>query len=335
MKTAIASLLVSILLLASAVEASTSGLLSPWEISVDFIPPSEENLQIFLNVKNTGTEDISGLQISLIADNVEYVESEKLSFDDKEAIEKLGVTVSQDQGRGVISVKLPGALKPAESKQLFINFKTKGLLKKEGAGYTARIRFDEPKLILPNGNTVPLNMETGSFRIHTPEGFVYNSSNPTPWREIWQGVSGFNAHFIQIFNGGTPITQDIAVSFRESETIRRAVELYKNLKAQEANKTRPKEQLDEANHRITNGANYVILGKGDLAKIELDTAESILTGKPLEDIISKSIKPMETGGTTGNGTYVIAVGLIALVLLIVVFGKKITAVFKGGEKDEK
>ncbi len=182
-----------------------------------------------------------------------------------------------------------------------------------------------------------MEIESGSFRIHTPEGFVYTNFNPTPWREIWQGVSGFNAHFILIFDGGIPITKLITVTFKESSEIKRAVELYKDLKAQEKAKTRSQEELNEANRRITDGANYVILGKIDLSRAELDKAESILTGKTVEEIISEKIEdtqPDVGAAPPVSAIYVIGAAVVILVLILLLFGKNILSLAKGGKKDE-
>ena len=325
-----------ILTLFAGVEAQ--GLLSSWEVSVDFVPPEQEHLEIFLNIKNTGTEDISGLQIGVAADSLEYIEGEKLSFGDDED-EKLEVTVEQDQGTSIVTVIFPRNIEAGQNRQLLLAFDSAGVLQKKGSEYEARVQLREPKLILENGNKVTPEFDTGSFRVHTPEGFIYTKHSPTPWRKLWQGVSGFNAHFVLIFNGGTPMTETISVSFRESELIKRAVELYKDVKDQERNKARSQEELDEANRHITNGANQMITGNQGLAKTELDEAESILTGKPLEEVISEDVKVTENGdkptSTAINPIYFIGLAVVVLILVLLVFGKNLISVLKGGKKDEK
>jgi hypothetical protein len=336
LKTLVACALLLILLLTPVAGADAGGVLSIWEISVDFVPPQQEHLQIFVDVKNTGTEGISGLELALAADSAEYIESEALTFDDEEDSKKMEVVTGQDNGKSVITVTFPRTLEPGQSEQAFLDFNTKGLLNKEGDEYTTTIQFEEPMMILENGDKVSLDVDTGSFRVHTPEGFVYTKFNPVPWREIWQGVSGFNAHFILIFNGGTSITTSISASFKESAQIKRAVELYKTIKEQEAAKTRPQEDLEEANRRITDGANYMIFGTEAQAKIELDKAESILTGKSIEEVISKNIEPVDVEDTpeTEDIKYIIGAA-VALFLIIVIFGRKIILVLTGGKKDDK
>ena len=339
MKTALLSAVIAIVLLTSAVGVQAAGRVSSWEVSVDFVPPDQEHIQIFLNMKNTGTEDITGLEISLDADSLEYLEEEKLSFDDEGDSATLQVAVQQDGGKSTITIKLPSPLEPAQSERLLLNFNSQGLLKKEGSQYRATVQFTSPKFIMAGGNAAPADFDFGSFRVHTPEGFIYTKHDPAPWRMIWQGVSGFNAHFVLIFNGGTPIDQKITASFRESATIKRAVELYKDLKVQERSGARSKDDLDNANHHITNGANYVVTGNEGLAGIELDEAESYLSGRPLEEIISDEFNIDEGDGVETNQSinpgYVLGALVLALFLVLLVFGKNIVSVLKGGKKDEE
>jgi hypothetical protein len=338
LKTAVLSALFAILLLTSTVSAEAGGKLSSWEISVDFVPPDFEHLRIFLNIKNTGTEDISGFQLNLAADSLEYNEEEKLSFGDDEDSKTLEVTVEQEQGTSTITAILPRSIEPGQSEQVLLDFNSQGLLHKQGSEYEALINFKESKIILENGNKITPEFATGSFRIHTPEGFMYTKHSPDPWRMIWQGVSGFNAHFVLIFNGGTPLTQPISVTFRESAIIKRAVELYKEVKDQGLNDERPEEELDEANRHITNGANYVLTGNAGLAKIELDEAESILSGKSLEQVISEDFKPSDDEDQSKapiNPAYVLGAAILALIIVLVLFGKNIVSVLKGGKTDEK
>jgi len=329
---------IAIVLLTSVGSVQAAGSVSSWEVSVDFVPPAEEHIQLFLNMKNTGTEDIAGLEISLAAESLEYLEEEKLSFDDEGDAAVLQVEVQQSGGISTITITLPSQLEPGQSERLLINFNSKGLLQKEGSEYKATVQFSSPTFIMADGSSVSADFDSGSFRVHTPEGFLYTKHDPVPWRMIWQGVSGFNAHFILIFNGGTPIDQKISASFRESDTLKRAVELYKELKAAEKSGSQSDDALDIANQHITNGANYVVTGNEGLAKIELDEAESYLTGRPLEDIISDDLNidtsSIETGPAI-NPLYVLGGLVLALIVVLVVFGRNIVSVLKGGKKDEE
>jgi hypothetical protein len=336
LKSTLVYLLLLLTILMPAASAEVMADLSTWEISVDYTPPSDAHLSIFFNIKNTGTDPVAGVQFSLAAQGVEYIESELLSFGDDDESNKLQVSTSQEQDQSIITILLPTSIAPGKSVQHLLEFSAKGLLKREGSSYITMIRFEEPKLVLENGDTAPMNVNTGSFRIHTPEGFTYADTDPVPWREIWQGVSGFNAHFIQIFNGGTQITIPITVTFKPSATISRAVELYKNMKEQEVKDTRPREDLDQANHHITAGANYVIFNNPTLASIELDKAEAILTGKSVEEVIAQNIETIDdTGSDTGvNVIYFIGGAFVLLLLIIVFFGKNIISSFLGGNKDE-
>lgn len=317
------------------VGADAEARLSTWEVSVDFVPPEQAHLQLFLDIRNTGAEGVSGVQLGLAADGLEYIETEKLTFDDEETSDSLEVTTEQEQGKSLITLMFPRAIEQGQSEQILLDFNAKGLLNKEGDGYVAAIHFDAPKMIRENGDKVTLNANSGSFRIHVPEAFVYTNYNPIPWREIWQGVSGFRAHFILIFNGGTPLTTPITVSFKESQMIKRATELYGRILDLEAAQDMPQEKLDEANRRITEGANYVIFGEEGLAKIELDKAESILTGEPIEDIISRTTGPTEAEEPFSKEIYMIGIGFIVLVLVILIFGKKIISALTGGKKDDE
>jgi hypothetical protein len=319
-----------------AASAEVMGDLSTWEISVDYKPPSDAHFTIFFNLKSTGTDPLAGVQFSLAAQGVEYIESEQLSFGDDDESNKLQVSTAQEQDRSIITILFPTPIASGKSEQQLLEFSAQGLLKRDGSSYGTMISFEDPELVLGNGDTAPMNVNSGSFRVHTPEGFTYSDTDPLPWREIWQGVSGFNAHFIQIFNGGTHITTPITVTFKPSATISRAVELYKNMKDQEANDARPQEDLDQANRHITAGANYVIFNNPNLASIELDKAEALLTGKPVEEIISENIETIDdTESDSGvNVIYFIGGAFVLLLLIIVIFGKNIISSFLGGKKDE-
>ncbi|MEE9594807.1 MAG: hypothetical protein V3V92_05345 [Candidatus Hydrothermarchaeales archaeon] len=315
-------LIFSSLFLALPVYAEAQAQLSIWEVSVDFVPPEEEHLQLFLEVHNKGTEKIQGIELSVAAAGLEYIETETLSLGEEETSDKLDVATRQDGGTSVATVMFPKGLEQGDSKRVLVNFNAKGLLHSQGEGYAALLKFDEPMIILENRDKVTLNMDTGSFRVHIPEGFLHTGYDPMPWREIWQGVSGFKAHFILIFDGGTPLTTAIKVSFEESRIIKRAVEIHGRMLELESAKELPQEQLDEANQRVTEAANYVILGNDGLAELELDKAESILTGKPVTDIVFQST---ETKGSSRRELYILGIVFVVLVLVSLIFGKKIVS----------
>jgi len=313
-------LLISSFLLASLVDAEATGQLSIWEVSVDFVPPAEEHLQLFLDINNPGTETITGIELSVVADELEYIETEALSLGDDATSNKLDVTIKQEQGKSIASVMFPAGLEQGQSKRIILDFNSQGLLRKQGEGYTTTLNFDEPMIILQNGEKVAMNVDTGSFRVNIPNGFVYTAFEPTPWREIWQGVSGYGAHFVLIFDGGTSLTTTISASFKESQIIQRAVGIHERILAMESEQTLPQEQLDKANRRVTGAANQVILGDPALAEIELDKAEAILTGQPLEEFV---FKPAETDDSSGNDIFILGIVFVILVLFSVIFGRKI------------
>lgn len=308
-------------------KAEEDAVLSRWEISADFVPPSQEHLQLYLVVKNSGAERVAGVQLSLAADSLEYVETEQLSFEGEKTSNNLKVTVGQAKGKGIITVMFPRPIEKGYSQQALLDFKTKGLLRAEGDGYVTLLQFDEPQKIMENGAKSTLKAGAGSIRVHVPEGYIHTKYSPNPWREIWQGVSGFKVHYILVFNGGTPITSRISVSFKESPIVKRAVELYGRILETESAKGMPQQSLDDANRRITEAATYLIYGDIGLAEIELDKAESIITGKPLESISIQN----ETGETSRRGLYGIGIAFVLLVLISLKFGKDIIATI-GGKK---
>lgn len=330
-------ILISLIIGSAAHVSAVEGQISSWEISVDLTPPADEHLEIFFNIENKGTENIKGVELSFVAESAQYVETEKLSFDGASDDEKTVVEVTSSGEKITTKTILPTPILPGETQNFILDFETKGLFKETGNGYTASLRFDEPRVILSNDQIQPTTVGTGSIRVHAPEGYIYTTFEPDPWRQIWQGVSGFNAHFILIFNGGTRISQPITVSFRDDPIIERAVGLYKALKAQEKAQTRSPDEINEANRLITDGANFITLNKPDAAKNELDKAEAILTGKTIEEVIEKDIGEVEApkSETPVTVLYFIIGAVIALLLLLIFFGKNILSALKGGKKEDE
>jgi hypothetical protein len=334
MRLAFAFLLSLALLFMPAGGVTAEVVLSAWEASVDFVPPDKEHIHLFLDVQNKGTEGISGVQLALAADELKYVEEDKLTFEGEETSKKLSVSTSQEPGKSVITVMFPRILYQGQSEQVFLNFNSKGLLRREGNGYVATVLLYDPNVIMENGETHTMSVNTGSIRFHVPEGYVYTKYSPTPWREIWQGVSGFKAHYILVFNGGIPISNPITVSFQESKLIKRAVKLYETILDLESSQSLPKEDIDTANGHITEAATYVVRGDAISAAIELDKAERILTGQSSGVAAPLEIEEISVEkGISRKLIYGLVFAFLALVLVSLILGKKIISSRSGGKGD--
>jgi hypothetical protein len=178
-----------------------------WQASVSYKIP-DAVVELDLSIANGFEEKVVGLKMPFSASALDLIESDE-EFSKKNVKE---ISISEESGLPYVKVSLIDPVDPGAKGIVRFRFKAMGLLSRTDTGYSTSVKFGKPEAILEGGKNVELGSVGGIVRLHVPVGYIPSGYKPTPWRELWQGVSGFEDHFVAIFDG-ISFTQEIKAEF--------------------------------------------------------------------------------------------------------------------------
>jgi hypothetical protein len=279
---------------------------------------------------------VTGFKVTLNAESVKYVPKPPIRFIPiGEKVEEMipKASIRRSDGKSIISITYPESLKYDSKAKYELKFITDGLFEKTGEKYKFALQFEEPKAILKNGEEIPLKTGAGTIRIHLPVGTKPLSLEPVPWRIIWQGIGGYENHFVIVYDT-FPFTEGITVGFEESHLVRKAVEVTNEIKALDSlirtikNQTEGEDRKDVtiAERYISSAKIYqgqttdaLVSGTDEDAEAGLNrTVEYIQKTKASLGILSA--ETLEEAAVPGEGVLgLIILAIIAIVLVSGIF----------------
>jgi len=241
-----------------------------YQVTASYSPETGEELIIYFNLVNNHG-NLKGLVLTFNAESAEYIHEVRMGG--KEA-EEFSVDITSMDGKTVAEVLFPQVMEIGAEKEVELKFKTTGLVTKAGDTYTMRLKFDFTSGIDEKGERITIPAKPGVIKVHVPPGYLHTSYEPTPWREIWQGVSGFDSHFVIVYDT-VPLTQETQVTFKESETVAKAARIDKRLR--DAENQVGEQQVAMAKTQLGKAIDLLISGTEEEADEELEKALVALT----------------------------------------------------------
>jgi hypothetical protein len=212
-------ILVLFLLTLPLVAAQETGIvaLDKWQATVSLETP-DEIIEFDLHILNKGDTEVLGLTIPIYASSTKYIVEEG-KFASKNAPT---IKISQNGEFSNVNIELFQPLRKGANESLRIRLRAEGTIRASEKGYIATIKFGKPSALVEGGKE-GVEIVKGTIRVHLPVGDLPVGYEPAPWREIWQGVSGFEDHFVAIYDN-TPFTQEIKITFKEEPLLREIIE---------------------------------------------------------------------------------------------------------------
>jgi hypothetical protein len=263
-----------------------------FQVTASYSADEGEELVIYFNLVNNYGK-LKGLELTFDADSAEYVHEARLGG--KKA-EEFDVDVSSEDGKTTAAILFPEIMERGDEKEMEVKFKTRGIVTSAGDASTMRIKFGFLKGIGENDERITIPAKPGVIRIHVPAGSLHTGFEPTPWREIWQGVSGFESHFVIMYDT-VPLTQETTVTFKESETVAKASRVDRQIR--EAEGTASKQQISMAKSHLGKAIDLLISGTEKEADDELEKALEALSAPTGTTITAKETGPEPKKGICG------------------------------------
>lgn len=263
-------LLVATVILPS-VHGSEGVSISGWQVSLS--PESDQgaSVEVFMKV-STDAYAVTNIVFSFNGDSVEYLPPKTLGGKKEE----LGdVRVSSSGGMTTVTVDLATPVVLGEEREISMDLMASGIFEMSGDSSSVDFKLETPRAVLDTGEEVDIGSSPGTIRLHAPVGYLPATSQPDPWREVWQGVSGFESHFLLIYDT-VPLNQGVKATFTKSGVVEKASEVDSAI--DDAEDMATDEQVSRAKTHLGRAIDLLISGTSDEADEELEKALEALSG---------------------------------------------------------
>jgi hypothetical protein len=249
--------------------ASEDVLISEWQVTLG--PDSDQGASVEMYMKvSTQAYSIETIIISFNADSAEYLPPSILGGK-KEELGDVGVASSGGMTTATIDMVKPIMI--GEEREIKLDFTAGGIFEASSADF----KLGTPRAGLDTGEEVDIITNPGTIRLHAPAGYLPGTSVPDFWRDVWQGVSGFNSHFLLIYDT-VPFDEGVKATFIKSAVVEKASEVDNAI--EEAEDTATDEQISRARTHLGNALDILRSKEGteEEADAELEKAFEALSG---------------------------------------------------------
>lgn len=249
------------------VHASEDVLISEWQVTLS--PDSDQgaSVEMFMKV-STQAYSVKTITISFNADSAEYLLPSILGGK-KEELGEVGV--SSSGGMTTVIIDLVKPIMIGEEREIKLDFTAGGIIDTSSVEF----KLATPQAGLDEGENVDIISSPGTIRLHAPVGYLPATSDPDPWREVWQGVSGFESHFLLIYDT-VPLSEGLKATFTESAVVEKASEVDSAI--DDAEDTAASTDISRAKSHFGRAVDQLISGTEEEADEELEKALEALAG---------------------------------------------------------
>jgi hypothetical protein len=269
-----------------------SVLMKTWEAEVHLNTlegKTNEILTLYQMIENQNKNtSIIGFETEINALSAKYLPKPPIRLipiggkEEKEVTPKASITPIE--GGSLITVTYPEPIEYDSRAKYELKFQTEGLFEKVDDKYVVALQLTNPTAITADKERVPLDVGMGTIRIHLPVGTKPISTDPRPWRIIWQGIGGYENHFVLVYDT-FPYNKKINIQLEESPIVGKAAKVgeeIRNLdfiiKSSKNQTTVPREilaaekYLFNAKIHLSRVTDNIITGDDEKVKTEMESA---------------------------------------------------------------
>jgi hypothetical protein len=316
-----------------------------WQASVSY-NLLKENLDFNFLLTNNMEMKVVGIELIINAKYADYIPEEERFENETFTVKSSAI---DDKSKFEIIFSRP--IEKGASREIFLKFSTEGLTRTTNGISTTTLSFSKPTAILEDGSKVPVQIGAGTIKVHFPVGQLPVEYEPEPWRELWQGVSGFEDHFVAIFEDVT-ITQQIIVKFREEPKLYDIIEADGEIEklTNEINFRKSagedvvvaENYVDRAKTTLGESIDNLVQGNNEKAEVELEAARRYITIAKVSLGLESEVPSGETKEPAEKETkvipqYLIFSGIILSIIILSIIGGIVIRLIgkeEGGERKE-